>query len=88
VFAAELSAAAGLLDRDLVDRHRLVLGSLGLPTPYRAESWPDLLAAMRLDKKARGATLRFVVLEGLGSPFILEGPDPALLESAYEKVAA
>ena len=87
VFAAELSAAAGRLERPVVDRHRSVLASLGLPTTYPADAWPDLLAAMRLDKKARGATLRFVVLEGLGRPAVLDGPDPALLEAAYERVA-
>ncbi len=42
---------------------------------------------MRLDKKARGAVLRFVVLDGIGRPGLLEGPDDALLAATYEKVA-
>ena len=29
---------------------------------------------MRVDKKARGDLLRFVVLDGLAKPAILEGP--------------
>jgi 3-dehydroquinate synthase len=40
-----------------------------------------------VDKKARGATLRFVVLDALGRPAVLAGPDPALLERAYAEVA-
>jgi 3-dehydroquinate synthase len=41
---------------------------------------------MSLDKKTRGATLRFVVLEALGRARILSDPDPELLEAAYQEV--
>ena len=88
VYAAELAAASGRLDAAIVTRHRDVLGSIGLPTAYDRARWPDLLAAMRLDKKARGAVLRFVVLDGVGRPGLLEGPDDGLLASAYEKVSS
>lgn len=46
-----------------------------------------LLDAMRVDKKARGSRLRFVVLDGLARPAILEGPDEELLHAAYREVA-
>ncbi len=65
-----------------------MLAALGLPTRYRADAWPRLLAAMRVDKKARGATLRFVVLDALARPSILEAPSTELLARAYEEVAA
>ena len=42
---------------------------------------------MRVDKKARAATLRFVVLDGLAKPGILAGPDEDLLRRAYAAVA-
>jgi 3-dehydroquinate synthase len=42
---------------------------------------------MNLDKKTRGTTLRFVVLEGLGRARILSDPDPELLERAFAEVA-
>jgi 3-dehydroquinate synthase len=42
---------------------------------------------MRVDKKARGAVLRFVVLDGIGRPALLEGPDEALLTATYDKVS-
>jgi 3-dehydroquinate synthase len=87
VFAAALSHAAGLLDRETADRHRTVLDSIGLPTSYPAAAWPELRAAMNLDKKTRGRTLRFVVLEGLGQARILVDPDAVVLETAYAEVA-
>ena len=83
IFAAELSRLAGRLDDATAARHRTVVESLGLPTSYRAQAWPDLLAAMRVDKKARADRLRFVVLDGLARPGLLEGPDDALLERAF-----
>ena len=45
-----------------------MLELLGLPTTYRRDAWADLLPAMRVDKKARGDQLRFVVLDGLARP--------------------
>ncbi|MBX9245866.1 3-dehydroquinate synthase [Actinotalea ferrariae] len=87
VFAAELARLAGRLDDAVADRHRTVLESLGLPTTYRGDRWERLLTAMRRDKKSRGDLLRFVVLEGIGRPSRLEGPDPALLAAAYAEVS-
>jgi 3-dehydroquinate synthase len=86
VFAAELAAQAGLLTRADVDRHRALLGAMGLPTRY-AGDWDRLQAVMRLDKKARGASLRFVVLDGVGNPTILTGPDQAWLDAAWKAVS-
>jgi 3-dehydroquinate synthase len=87
VYAAELARVAGRLRDADVERHRAVLSGVGLPTTYREDRWPQLLGAMRRDKKSRGSLLRFVVLEGIGRPSRLEGPDPALLEAAYAEVS-
>ena len=87
VYVAELARIAGRLDDATVERHRSVLGALGLPLTYRADRWPALLEAMRVDKKARGDRLRFVVLDGLARPSVLESPDPALLVAAYAEVS-
>lgn len=86
VFAAELSQLAGRLDAATVDRHRAILRALGLPVTYRDRQWPKLLETMRRDKKSRGAMLRFVVLDAIGRPSRLEGPDPALLLAAYDAI--
>ncbi|MEV4824928.1 3-dehydroquinate synthase [Micromonospora sp. NPDC049275] len=87
VYAATLARLAGRLDTATADRHRRTLAALGLPVSYPADAWPRLLAVMRVDKKARGSRLRFVVLDALARPAMLEGPDDALLEAAYREVA-
>ncbi|ACY98493.1 MULTISPECIES: 3-dehydroquinate synthase [Thermomonospora] len=87
VYAAELARLTGRLDAATVERHRTVLTSVGLPTGYRADAWPALREGMRVDKKARGATLRLVVLDGLARPGRLEGPADELLAAAYKEIA-
>jgi 3-dehydroquinate synthase len=87
IFAGALSRLSGRLDEATAVRHREILERLGLPTAYGQEAWSDLLAAMRVDKKARADTLRFVVLDGLAKPGILAGPDEDMLERAYAEVA-
>lgn len=87
VFAAELSRLTRSLGDDAVDRHRRILESLSLPTTYPAGRWPTLLSTMRRDKKARGDLLRFIVLDDIGRPTTLSGPDEQLLFAAYQEIA-
>jgi 3-dehydroquinate synthase len=88
VYAAELARRAGRLDDATAARHRDILTALGLPVSYPAAAWPDLLATMRVDKKSRGARLRFVVLDGLARPSILDGPTDEELAAAYQEIAS
>lgn len=87
VFAAELGRLLGHTSDDLVDRHRRVLELLELPTTYSGGAWSELGDAMRRDKKARGALLRFVVLDDLARPTIVTAPDADLLFAAYSSIA-
>ncbi len=87
VFAAELAQLAGELDSKTVDRHRSIFNLLGLPIEYLAGSWPELLATMQRDKKARGDNLRFIVLDSIGHPAVLTAPAPELLFAAYQEVS-
>ncbi|QDY91022.1 3-dehydroquinate synthase [Arthrobacter sp. UKPF54-2] len=88
MFAAELARSVGRLSDADADRHRDILESLGLPISYRRDRWQALLDGMRRDKKSRGDLLRFVVLDGVGRPGILDVPDTSLLFAAYQEIAS
>jgi 3-dehydroquinate synthase len=87
VYAAELAFLDGRIDRALVERHRAVFASVGLPVSYGAEAWESLRETMNIDKKTRGATLRFVVLDDLAVCGRLVAPSEELLREAYARVA-
>lgn len=87
VFVAELSRLAGRLDDVTAARHAEVLASVGLPTRFSGAGFDELLATMRVDKKARGAQLRFLVLDGLAAPSILADPPLEQLRAAYDHLA-
>jgi 3-dehydroquinate synthase len=87
VYAAELSRALGRLDDETANRHKAILTSLRLPVSYRADAFEQLLDTMKVDKKARGNRLRFVLLDGLARAVTVDNPDPALLAAAYSEVS-
>jgi 3-dehydroquinate synthase len=88
MFAAELARSVGRLSDADADRHRTILELLGLPITYRRDRWQGLLDGMRRDKKSRGDLLRFVVLDGVARPGILDVPDTSLLFAAYQEIAS
>lgn len=86
VYVAELAARAGTLAPEVVARHHEVFARVGLPTSYSKASFDDLHAAMKVDKKARGSQLRFVVLADLAVPTVLAGPSVVDLRNAYAAI--
>ena len=86
VFAAELAMLSGKLSEQEVERHRSVLGGLGLPLSYRADRWEQLFATMQRDKKSRSGALRFVVLDRIGKPAMLHAPTKELLFTAFQSI--
>jgi 3-dehydroquinate synthase len=88
VYAAALGRMTGRLDGGTAARHAALLTAVGLPTAYRSDAWPQLRSIMRVDKKARGARLRLVVLDGLAKPGVLDDPPEELLAEAYAEVSA
>lgn len=86
-FVAELARSTGRLDDATADRHKEILRLIGLPTSYPKVKWPALYAGMQLDKKSRGGILRFVVLDGLAKPAVLEAPTEELLFAAFQEIA-
>ncbi|MEK9907768.1 MAG: 3-dehydroquinate synthase [Aquiluna sp.] len=86
IFAAELSLLSGKLGEKEVEKHRAVLGGLGLPLSYRSDRWDQLLAVMQRDKKTREGSLRFIVLNEIGKPTVLSAPTPELLFTAFQAI--
>ena len=87
VMAADLSRRLGLIDAAYAKRIRDVVRRVGLP--LRA---PDLgvsrwLELMRLDKKAEGGEVRFVVIESPGRAGMRAAPDALVAEVIAEHVA-
>ena len=87
VFAAELSHTHGSLASEIVDQHRRILSNLNLPIAYDASAWSRLLPLLSLDKKARGRTVRFVLLEALEKTARLDSPGERELSAIYERVS-
>ena len=91
VYAAELARLAGVLSDDVAARHAPAFAKVGLPTTVKElgveAGFDDLIGAMRVDKKARGSVLRFLVLHDLATPRILTGPSEEQLREAYAVVA-
>jgi len=87
VYAAELAHGRGLLSSQILNQHRELLSSLSLPIAYEASAWSALWPLLALDKKTRGAQLRFVVIDGIGSTLRLEDLNESELRSAYERIS-
>ena len=88
VFVAELAAARGLIDQPTLTMHRDLLKRYDLPITFDRQAWSKLLPLLSLDKKARGNTLRFVVLDGIGSTKRLEDVTSNELDAAYEMISS
>lgn len=88
VYAAELAAARGLISSVELDLHRTILSAYKLPTTFDRQAWQKLAPLLALDKKARGNTIRFVALSGIGATTRLEDLTSAELDAAYERISS
>ena len=87
VYAAELASARGLITKEEVELHRTILSAYGLPITYDRQAWQKIAPLLALDKKARGNTIRFVALSGIGATVRLEDLTSAELDAAYERIS-
>lgn len=86
-FAARLAERAGLAREGLAARHVRLLASLGLETAGELPGVEEILAAMRMDKKYAGG-IRFVLLEDVGRPRVVEDVPTELLEATLAELGA
>ncbi len=87
VMAAELSARVGTLRREDADRVRALIARAGLPVQGPKLAVERYLELMRVDKKAAGGKIRFVLLEGLGRAVLRGGLDARLVGESISAAA-
>jgi 3-dehydroquinate synthase len=84
VMAARLSARLGLIDTAVVERLTHLIARAGLPTvgPVldAADNAGRYLSLMRVDKKAEGGEIKFVLIDGLGRAVVRGAPDALVRE--------
>jgi 3-dehydroquinate synthase len=85
--AADLSARLGLVEHVQAERVARVVRAAGLPLQAPRLGLERYLELMRLDKKAQGGQMRFVLLEGPGQAG-LRAVDPAQVTDTIEKFCA
>ncbi len=88
VFAANLANQVGILSDELTNLHGQILAKLSLPVTYESKYWPELRAAMSIDKKSRSGTLRFVAISEIGKTLRIEAPSESDLLAAYERLCS
>jgi shikimate kinase / 3-dehydroquinate synthase len=72
VAALEVSHRLGLCPAALRDRTAALLSRLGLDSDVRPWLRPDVLAYLAVDKKRAAGKLRFIALEDIGRPRVVE----------------
>ena len=87
VFAARVAESMELAPSGLAARHTRLLKSLGQEPAGALPSADQVLAAMRLDKKYAGG-VRFVLLEDVGRPRVVEGVPESVIRAALDEMGA
>jgi len=91
VMATELSCELGLVDAAFVRRLTGLIGRAGLPTCGAVIDASDnagrYLQLMRVDKKAEGGEIRFVLIDGAGRAVVRGAPD-ALVRGVIDRCCA
>ena len=91
VMAAHLSQRLGLVDAAFVQRLTRLIERAGLPVRGAVIDAQDnagrYLQLMRIDKKAEGGEIRFVVIDGPGTAVVRPAPD-ALVRSVIDNCCA
>lgn len=81
VMAADLSVRLGWIPVGFKDRLISLLASASLPVKGPALSLDEYLSHMRVDKKAEGGDIRFVLLKGIGQANMTAAPEKLVRET-------
>ena len=89
VMASALSARLGMVDAAFAGRVEALVARAGLPVRGPASLTPErYLELMRVDKKAQGGDIRFVLLDGEGSATVRAAPQAQVVEVIAALTAA
>lgn len=86
--AASLAEQVGLCGPELRKRLELLLPAVGLPVRVLLPPLEALRSAMKVDKKASGARLRFVLPERIGAVCLRDDVPSELVDAAWDAVRA
>ncbi len=79
--AARIGQQLGMITEDVVERQRRLLERFDLPTAASDVEPRRLFEAMSLDKKTEGGSIRWVLLEGVGSAAVRRDVPADLVEA-------
>lgn len=80
VMALHLSHRLGLVDAEFALRMRTLIANAGLPTVGPKLGADRYLELMRVDKKAEGGEIRFIVIDTPGHAVLRAAPEPLVRE--------
>lgn len=80
VAAATISKRMGILDNSEFKRLKGVIKELGLPTEIAGHKAPEILQAMKHDKKIVAGRIRFILPRRMGEAFLSDEVDLSLVE--------
>ena len=84
--AVRISRAMGLINDDLVARQDALLRRFNLPTSHPGADRDAVRAAMSVDKKTSAGSIRWVLLDGLGSSLTRNDVPAEIVEDALAAV--
>ena len=80
VAAATISKRMGILDNSEFKRLKGVIKELGLPTEIAGHKAPEIIQAMKHDKKIAAGRIRFILPRRMGEAFLSDEVDLSLVE--------
>ena len=86
--AARISQGMGLIEEAVVERQRRLLERFDLPTEAPGVDPERIFQAMSLDKKTEGGSIKWVLLERVGSAVVRRDVPPQLVEEAVQSVCS
>ena len=86
--AARIARKLGILGEDDIARQQAVIAQYKLPLQYSVVDPASIQEAIALDKKNRQGRVRWILLEGIGTPRIESGVPQSLVRQVIEELRA